>query len=90
MTKKIAVIVRDRQIEALRMSIGLTLVDDEIDLFVLNRKLEQSEQTALNNETTQDMEMKIFSNIEQGEPVQYLAGQEMANTLLTYDHILPY
>jgi len=90
MSKKIAVVVRDRQAEALRMAIGLTLVDDVIDIFVLNRKLQHSDKTNLNIETIQELEMNIYSNIEQGEGVKLLSGSELANTLLSYDHVLPY
>ena len=90
MSKKIAVIARDRQAEALRMSIGLTLMDDIIDIFVLNRKLEYSEKTGLSIDTIREMEMNLYSNIEQGEGVKFIPGPELANTLLSYDHILPY
>jgi len=37
MCKKIAVVVRDeRQSEALRMSAGITMMDDEIEMFFLD------------------------------------------------------
>lgn len=90
MSRKIAVVVRDRQVEALRMAIGLTLVDDVIDIFVLNRKLERSDKTNLNIETIQDLEMNIYSNLEQGEDVKFLSDSEFADSLLQYDHVLPY
>ena len=90
MSKKIAVIVRDRQSEALRMAIGLTLMDDVIDLFVLNRKLEHSRETALNIDTIRELELNIYSNIEQGDEVQFIPGPELVNALTGYDHILPY
>ena len=90
MSKKIAVIVRDRQAEALRMAIGLTLMDDTIDIFLLNRPLEYSPQTELSIETIREMEMNLYSNIQQSDDLQYLSGPEFANNLLDYDHILPY
>lgn len=90
MSKKIAVVVRDRQVEALRMAIGLTLVDDVIDIFVLNRRLEHSDKTNLNIETLQELEMNIYSNIEQGGGVNVLSDSELASSLLKYDHVLPY
>jgi len=90
MSKKIAVIVRDRQPEALRMAIGLTLVDDVIDIFVLNRKLERSDKTNQNIETLHELDMNIYSNIEQGDDVELLSDSELANSLLSYDHTLPY
>jgi hypothetical protein len=34
--KKIAVLIRDRQEEGLRMAVGLTLMDDTVDIFVMD------------------------------------------------------
>ena len=90
MSKKIAVVVRDRQDEALRMSIGLTLMDDEVDVFLLNRKLVKTKENELNIDTLGEMDINIFSNIEDCPGTSYLPTASMARDLLTYDHILPY
>ena len=90
MNKKIAVLVRDRQDEALRMAIGLSLMDDSIDIFLPNRKLHRNDKSALNIDTIHEMEMPMFSNIKQGNEVEYISNQELANRLLQYDHVLPY
>ena len=57
MSKKIAVVVRERQGEALRMGVGLTLADDSVDVFVLDRKVEETEENALNIETFDKMDI---------------------------------
>jgi hypothetical protein len=44
MSKKIAILVRDRQGEALRMAVGAILMDDAIDVYVLDRKVEDTEE----------------------------------------------
>jgi hypothetical protein len=91
MVKKIAVLVRDRQGEALRMSLGLTLVDDIVDVYVLDdRKLPGTEQDQLNLELMKEMEMKIYSNYRGNEDVEYLSTEEIARKLPEYDHVLPY
>ena len=90
MNKKIAVVIRDRQVEALRMAVGLTLMDDEVDVFVLNRKLERSDKTALNIETIHDLDMKIYSNVNENDDVDYLPTEQLTEKLITYNHILPY
>lgn len=90
MSKKIAVLVRGRQEEALRMAIGLTLLDDTIDIFLPNQKLNRTDKSALNIDTIQEMEMVMYSNIEQGNGVKNLSSHELANRLLDYDHVLPY
>ena len=55
MARKIAVVVRDRQGEALRMAIGIILMDDEVYIYVLDRVVEPTEQNLLNLETIRDM-----------------------------------
>lgn len=90
MQKKIAVLVRDRQAEALRMSLGLILVDDVVDVYVLDRKLQQTEESALHLETMREMEMKIYTNYRGNAGMEYLTTAEIARRLPQYDNILPY
>lgn len=90
MQKKIAVLVRERQSEALRMSLGLILVDDLVDVYVLDRKLQATEETALHVETMKEMEMQIRTNCRENEGMEYLSTQEIALSLPQYDHILAY
>ncbi len=90
MEKKIAVLVRDRQSEALRMSLGLTLIDDIIDVYVLDGKLAATEQDQLNLELMEELEMKIYTNDRSNEEAEYLSTEQIAHKLLEYDHVLPY
>jgi hypothetical protein len=90
MQKKIAVLVRDRQAEALRMSLGLILVDDTVDVYVLDRKLQPSEETTLHLEILHEMEMKIYTNYRENVDVEYLTTAEIARRLPQYDNILAY
>ena len=88
--EKIAVLVRDGQGEALRMSLGLILVDDLVDVYVLDRKLQATEETALHLETLKEMEMQIRTNCRDNEGMEYLPNEEIARKLPQYDHILAY
>jgi hypothetical protein len=89
-TKKIAVIVRDRQGEALRVAGGLTLADDVIDVFVLDRKLDKNNpEIAKPLELVTDLELKMYSNNpENGYTTITL--EDMAKKLLEYDCVVPY
>ena len=89
MVKKIAVLVRDRQGEALRMSLGLTLLDDVVDVYVLGRKLD-AEEHALHLQTVKDMEMKLYTDCRENPDMEFLATEEVARRLTGYDHVLPY
>ena len=90
MTKKIAVLVRDRQGEALRMAVGIILLDDVIDVYVLDGKVEDVGSNQLYLETIKDMEMNAFTNVRENEGMEYLSAEEIASRLVDYDHILPY
>jgi hypothetical protein len=90
MAKKIAVVVRDRQSEAMRMTLGLILVDDLVDMFLLNGKFEASEQAVQNLELMKDMGIKVYSNNKDNQGMEYLSSGEIARRLVQYDHILPY
>lgn len=89
--KKIAVIVRDRPEEALRIAGGITLRDDTIDVFVLDRKLDKDNPAIASGlELVVDLnEQKVYSNNPENgfETVELEA---MAKKLLEYDIVLPY
>lgn len=88
--KRIAVLVRDRQGEALRMSLGLLLLGDSVDVYVLDRKLEQTEENLQHLETMKEFEMKIYTSGGPAEGMEYLPTEAIARRLLEYDHLLPY
>jgi hypothetical protein len=90
MAKKIAVIIRDRQEEALRMALGLILMDDIIDVFLLDGKVEDSETVSTNIETMKDMDMGLYTNCRDNDGMEYFATEEIAQRLLGYDIVLQY
>ena len=90
MSKKIAVMVRDRQAEALRMAVGLTLEDDEVNVFVMDNKLDDSDEgVSLNVETCNDLDVKIFSNNPENN-FEQMSTDDIARALVNYDTVLPY
>jgi hypothetical protein len=89
MKKKIAVLVRDRQAEALRMSVGLTLEDDEVNVFVMDRKLADDEAVAVNVETLNELDVKIYTNSHENR-FEFMSTEEIARALVNYDNIIPY
>lgn len=90
MQKTVAVMVRERQDEALRIAVGLTLLDDIIEVYVLDRKLDETENNRLNLETIDMMDINIFTNAKDNEGMEYLSTEDIAKRLLDYDIVLPY
>lgn len=89
-TKKIAVIVRDRPAEALRVAGGLTLADDTIEVFVLDGKLDKSSpDIAMPLELATDLDLKVYSNNAENGFIP-ITIDEMASKLLEYDIVVPY
>lgn len=90
MAKKIAVVVRDRQAEALRMAVGLTLDDDEVNVFVMDKKIDDSDEAvSLNVETCNDLDVKIYSNNPENN-FEQMSTEDIARALVNYDTVLPY
>lgn len=90
MAKKIAILVRDRQGEGLRMGVGAMLADDLITVFVMDRKVEETDDNILNLETMNDMDIKTYTNHKGNENIDYLSTEDIAQKLLEFDIILPY
>jgi len=83
-------IVRDRQAEALRVAGGLTLADDIIDVFILDRALDKNDPAvAMPLELVNELELKMYSN-NPGNGYATMSLEEMAKKLLKYDLVVPY
>jgi hypothetical protein len=89
MKKKIAVLVRDRQGEALRMAVGLTLEDDEVNVFVMDNKLSDEEAITVNLETLRDLDIKMYSN-NPDNGLEVMSTEDIARALVNYDNVIPY
>ncbi len=89
MSKKVAVLVRDRQHEALRMSVGLTLEDNAVSVFVMDKKLPSDENIDLNVETLGDMDAKIYSNNPDNK-FEQMTTEQIASALVNFDAVIPF
>ena len=88
--KKLAVVVRDRQGEALRMSLGLVLADDEVTVFNLGVPIERNDDNNLNIESLEMMDCKLFSINQADEGFEQINMQQIPLKLLEYDHVIAY
>ena len=87
---KIAVLINDRQGEAIRMSSGITLCDDEVELFFIDTPIEESDEVEMMMEIASEMELPMFSNVPGTATLTQLSTEELHNKLLDYDHIIAY
>jgi hypothetical protein len=89
MTKKIAVLIRDRKHEALRMAVGATLMNDVVHVFVMDEKLDNDEDTETNLQMLEDLKARVFSNNPENE-FEQKTTEEIAAILTDYDVVIPY
>lgn len=90
--KKIGVIVTGnthRQSEAVRVALGLTLMDDRVELIVLDERLPRSEAVEKNLKLLRSMKGKAYSNNPKNK-LETLSLEEIASKLLEYDVVVPY
>ncbi|MBI4698298.1 MAG: hypothetical protein HY758_05155 [Nitrospirae bacterium] len=87
--KKIAILVRDGNGEAFRMAVGATLADDEVNVFVMDNKIEPDDDMALNIETLGDLDAKIYTNNPDNK-FEQKSTEEIARMLTEYDVVIPY
>jgi hypothetical protein len=90
MAKKIAILVRDRQDEAIRMSVGAMLADDTIEVFVLDKKVESTPDNDQNMEMMGDLDFALYTNTAENEGLELLTNEQIAQKLLEYDLVIPY
>lgn len=90
MEKKIAVIIRDRQEEALRMAFGLLLLEYNPDVFFLGRPIENTEKNRLQLKEAEEMEINLYTSCSENRDIEQLSVEEIAARLTTYDIVLTY
>ncbi len=89
MAKKIAILVRDRIQETLRMAVGATLANDNVDVFIMDEKLETDYDLSVNLEMLSDLKARIFTN-NPDNPFDQKTTGEIARMLTEYDIVIPY
>ena len=89
MSKKIAVLVRNRNHEALRMAVGATLMNDEVHVFVMDEKLESDEDIEIDLQMLKDLRARLFSNVPENG-FEHKTTEEIACMLVDYDIVVPY
>ncbi|MFA6000852.1 MAG: hypothetical protein WC828_01905 [Thermoleophilia bacterium] len=89
-SKKIAVIVSDRQDEGLRMALGLTLEGDEISVFNLGSPIEMNDGNEMNVEALGEFDCLLYSVNEKDAAFTQINMQDMPAKLLEFNDVLSY
>ncbi|MEJ2192906.1 MAG: hypothetical protein P8Y39_11280 [Nitrospirota bacterium] len=87
--KKIAVLVRARKREAMRMAVGLSLADDEVTVFVMDDVLEPDESIEQSLEAMKLMNVVLYTN-NPSNPFPFMSAEDIARALVSCDVVIPY
>lgn len=87
--KQIAVLVKDRTEEALRMALGLTLYDDKVDVYLTGPGPAPTDMNLMNMEMLKAMKAGLYSICE-AEDFKRVSEDEMPQILLKYDFVISY
>lgn len=90
MEKQIAVIIKERQEEGLRMALGLLMLFDKIDIYFLDQKIEETSKNRSQLKTVSEAELHLYTNCSENKDMQLISNEEIANRLLNYNTVLKY
>ena len=82
--------ITERQQEAFRMALGLLLLDDTTDIYLLDHPLDNDVKIQSHMKTAKEMEMKLYSNHQANSDFEILTNEEIACRLSEYDTVLNY
>lgn len=95
--KKIAIIIRDRQSEALRMAIGLSILH-KVDIFIVDSSFGINDEILMSLNMIKELKMSLYTNNQEclgqikgiSENISYMPITDIAKKILEYDNILAY
>ena len=90
MEKHIAVIIKERQEEGLRLALGLLMLFDKIDIYFLDQKIEETSKNRSQLKTVSEAELNLYTNCSENKDMHLVSNEEIANQLLNYNTVLKY
>lgn len=90
MGKRVAVLVRDRPEEALRVAIGMTLANSAVAVFVLGPLAQGDPAATAYLEVLRELRLRIGTTCADNAGLEPLSIADLARELPSFDHILPY
>jgi hypothetical protein len=88
--KRVALLVRDRPAEALRVAVGLTLADNAVEVFVLDPLPPDDSATAVYLEVLGELRLRVRTTCPKNAALGLRPVADLARELLGFDHIVAY
>jgi hypothetical protein len=87
--KRVAVLVRERQGEALRVAAGLTLKAG-VEVYVLDRKVADTPEHRSYLDVLKEIGVRVATNCADNADLELLSNADIARRIVACDVILPY
>ncbi len=89
--KKIAVILTGRQSEGVRMAAGLSLLDDNVDIYLIDKDFNGRDLQIIEKhiEMVRSVGIGLYSNFFK-EGFEFISNTDFGNKFSEYDYIIPY
>jgi hypothetical protein len=87
MSMRVAVLVRERQAEGLRVALGMTLAGPEVEVYVLDRPLELGPEGREHLAALLDLGMPVATNVA-GADLPLVADAAIARRLLACERVV--
>lgn len=90
MGRRIAVVAAEAalQAEALRVCVGISALNDDVGLFLLDHELKLTPESSGSMEMIREIGNQVFTNTGRNKTYQLLTNARIAEKLLEYDHVL--
>ncbi|GAB4485375.1 MAG: hypothetical protein OHK006_11350 [Thermodesulfovibrionales bacterium] len=89
MKKRIAVLARERQAEALRMAVGLTVGQDDVRVFLMDRLPADDPVVAQSLEALAELGVPVVTNV-RGASFAHADTRDIALLIAGFDVVAPY
>jgi len=89
MSKRIAIVTRERQAEAIRIASGLLLLGDEAEVFVPGTLFQEDDATVAQLKICAEFDLPVYSSHPEAPEALRLSPDELAQKLSTFERILP-
>ena len=89
--KKIAVILTGRHSEGIRMAAGLSLLDDKVDIYLLDKDFDIHDLPVIEKylEMIKSVGIGLYSNFKKDE-FNFISTADIGRKFPEYDYVIPY
>jgi len=90
MGKRVGIVIQKNQAEGLRVSGGISVLGDEVTVFLLDRPLSSAADVTVNMDMVREVGISLFTNVLPPSEFTPATPEEIAGRLLEQDVVLTF